>query len=473
MNLTGAKKLDNSQSVKPFGLSDKLGYLLGDLGNDFSFIFASSYLMIFYTKVWGVSASLVGMLFLVSRCIDAFTDVTMGTIVDKARPTKDGKFRPWIKRMAGPVAIMSFLMYQSSLANASMTVKVVVMFVTYILWGSIFYTAINIPYGSMASAITEVPEERASLSTWRSLGANFAGVAIGTITPQIIYYADANGNQLVSPERFTMVAGVFSILAIICYALCFILTTERVKFESNDKKEKVSIVKNLGVILKNKALLAIIGAAIVLLLSMLMSQTMNQYLFADYFKNINALSTLSMLGLPVSLMLASVIVKIAAKFGKREVSMMGMFLAGGICIIAYFAKITNPWIFVGLYILLTLGSNAFNMLIWAKITDVIDYNEILTGKSDDGTIYGVYSFARKIGQALAGGLGGFALTFIGYNSLAATQTVEVTNGIYTVATLFPGVCYIIVALILMFAYPLTKKVVEENSAKLAAMRESR
>ena len=473
MNLTGAKKLDNSQSVKPFGLSDKLGYLLGDLGNDFSFIFASSYLMIFYTKVWGISASLVGLLFLVSRCIDAFTDVTMGTIVDKARPTKDGKFRPWIKRMAGPVAIMSFLMYQSSLANASMTVKVVVMFVTYILWGSIFYTAINIPYGSMASAITEVPEERASLSTWRSLGANFAGVAIGTITPQIIYYADANGNQLVSPERFTMVAGVFSILAIICYALCFILTTERVKFESNDKKEKVSIVKNLGVILKNKALLAIIGAAIVLLLSMLMSQTMNQYLFADYFKNINALSTLSMLGLPVSLMLASVIVKIAAKFGKREVSMMGMFLAGGICIIAYFAKITNPWIFVGLYILLTLGSNAFNMLIWAKITDVIDYNEILTGKRDDGTIYGVYSFARKIGQALAGGLGGFALTFIGYNSLAATQTVEVTNGIYTVATLFPGVCYIIVALILMFAYPLTKKVVEENSAKLAAMRESR
>ena len=128
---------------------------------------------------------------------------------------------------------------------------------------------------------------------------------------------------------------------------------------------------------------------------------------------------------------------------------------------------------MGLYILLTLGSNAFNMLIWAKITDVIDYNEILTGKRDDGTIYGVYSFARKIGQALAGGLGGFALTFIGYNSLAATQTVEVTNGIYTVATLFPGVCYIIVALILMFAYPLTKKVVEENSAKLAAMRESR
>ena len=153
MNLTEARNIE-LRDEKPFGFKDKLGYLLGDLGNDFAFMITSMYLMIFYTKVWGVSASTVGVLFLVSRCLDAFTDIGMGTIVDKAKPTKDGKFRPWIKRMAGPVALMSFLMYQSSLANASMTVKVVVMFVTYILWGSVCYTAINIPYGSMASAIT-------------------------------------------------------------------------------------------------------------------------------------------------------------------------------------------------------------------------------------------------------------------------------------------------------------------------------
>ena len=110
------------------------------------------------------------------------------------------------------------------------------------------------------------------------------------------------------------------------------------------------------------------------------------------------------------------------------------------------------------------------MLIWANLTDIIDYNEIITGKRDDGTIYGIYSFSRKIGQALAGGLGGFALTFIGYNSMAASQTAEVTSGIYTISTLFPGVCYVIIALILMFFYPLTKKVVEENAAKLSTMR---
>ncbi len=141
------------------------------------------------------------------------------------------------KKNGRPVALASFLMYQSSLAGASMTVKVVVMFTaTYILWGSLCYTAINIPYGSMASAMTDVPEERAALSTWRSLGANFASIIIGSVVPQIIYSADANGNQIVSGSKFTLVAGVFSICALLCYMICYTLTTERIKLEPTKKR---------------------------------------------------------------------------------------------------------------------------------------------------------------------------------------------------------------------------------------------
>ena len=465
--------MKNSKQVKPFGFKDKFGYLCGDLGNDFGFMFTSMYLMLFYTKVWGVPASIVGILFLVSRFLDAFTDITMGTIVDKAKPTKDGKFKPWIKRMSGPFAIMTFLMYQSSLASASMNVKIIVMFVTYILWGSVFYTAINIPYGSMASAITNDPKERASLSTWRSMGASFASLIIGSLAPQFIYYADANGNQLVSPTNFTIIAGIFSVCAFIFYMICFALTTERVKFEDNNAQEKVSIIKNLGVILKNKALLAIVASSIVLLLSQLMMGTMNQYLYADYFKNINALSISSAAGLPVALLIAAVIVKLAAKVGKKEIGVIGMIFSSLLYLIAFALKITNPWVYVAISIIATLGTNSFNMLMWANITDIIDYNEVLTGKRDDGTIYAVYSFSRKIGQALAGGLGGFALSFIGYNSAAAVQTTEVTSSIYSMATLFPGVCYLIVALIIAFAYPLNKKLVEENASKLSEMRKAK
>ena len=150
-----------------------------------------------------------------------------------------------------------------------------------------------------------------------------------------------------------------------------------------------------------------------------------------------------------------------------------MLFAGAMYIIAFVLRLTNPWIFVSIAILATIGTTAFNMLILANITDIIDYQELLTGKRDDATIYGMYSFSRKIGQALAGGLGGFVLTYLGYNSAAATQTVAVTEAIYTVSSLLPGVCYLSIGLILAFAYPLSKKVVDQNSSKLAQMRQSK
>ena len=145
-------------AVRPFGMRDKLGYMFGDFGNDFTFMLSSSFMMVFYTDIMGVPSAIVGLLMMVARFVDAFTDVAMGQIVDRAKPTKDGRFRPWIKRMCGPVAIASFLIYQSEFAGMPMAFKVVWMFVTYLLWGSVFYTSINIPYGSMASAIS--PEAR-------------------------------------------------------------------------------------------------------------------------------------------------------------------------------------------------------------------------------------------------------------------------------------------------------------------------
>ena len=145
---------NSETSVRPFGMKDKIGYMFGDFGNDFTFILSSSFMLKFYTDVMGISAGLVGGLMMAARFIDAFTDVTMGQIVDRSRPTKDGKFRPWIKRMCGPVAIASFLIYLSSFADMAYGFRVFWMVVTYILWGSIFYTAVNIPYGSMASAIS-------------------------------------------------------------------------------------------------------------------------------------------------------------------------------------------------------------------------------------------------------------------------------------------------------------------------------
>lgn len=179
--------MKKTNTVRPFGIRDKVGYLFGDFGNDFTFIFSTMMLMKFYTDVMGVSAGIVGLVMTIARIVDAFTDVTMGRICDRSKTTENGKFKPWLRRMCIPVAFASFLIYQSALANAPMTLKIVYLFVTYILWGSIFYTSINIPYGSMASAISEEPDDRQSLSTFRTMGASLASTAIGVILPLVAY----------------------------------------------------------------------------------------------------------------------------------------------------------------------------------------------------------------------------------------------------------------------------------------------
>lgn len=463
--------IDIKQNTEPFGIKDKLGYMFGDFGNDFTFIFASSFLMVFYTDVLGISAGIVAILFVVARVVDAFTDITMGRIVDSSKTIKDGKFRPWIRRMCAPVTIASFLMYQSGLAGASATVKIVYMYVTYILWGSIFYTSINIPYGSMASAISSDPKDRASLSTFRSVGATLAGLVIGVGVPMILYYTDAAGNKVVIPERFTIIAGVFSLLAIVCYIICYKWTTERIKVEIPKEKVKGSAKQTIQALAGNRALLAIILAAIMLLLSQLIGQTLNNYLFADYFRNTQALSFINMLGTVTVLILAPFAGVISAKFGKKEVSAIATFIAGITYFVLFILKIRNPYLYCGIAIVIYLGQGYFNLVIWALITDVIDYQEVKTYKREDGTVYAVYSFARKLGQALAGGIGGMALEWIGYESGVNGQTDAVRMGIYNITTIVPAVSFIAVALILQFLYPLTRKRVEENTIELKRRHE--
>ena len=224
--------------MRPFGIRDKLGYMFGDFGNDFTFIFAGTYLMVFYTKVLGISGAAVGTLFLAARVVDAFTDVTMGRLVDKMRPARDGRFRPWIRRMCIPVAVASTLMYLYAVKDWSYGAKMTYVVITYLLWSSFCYTAINIPYGSMASVISSEAGDRASLSTFRSVGASLASLVIGILVPLYIYQTDALGNQVVIPERFTITAVVLGIGAVVCYVLCYVMCEERVAFETKEERKQ-------------------------------------------------------------------------------------------------------------------------------------------------------------------------------------------------------------------------------------------
>ncbi len=456
------------QAVRPFGIRDKMGYLFGDFGNDFTFILSTMILMKFYTDVMGVSAGAVGTIMMIARFADAFTDVTMGRICDRHRGNKNGKFKPWILRMCGPVAVASFLMYQSALAGAPQWVKIGYLFITYILWGSVFYTAINIPYGSMASAISEAPGDRQSLSTFRTMGGMLAGVIIGVGLPLIAYEKSAEtGKENLIGGRVTIAAGAFSVLAVICYLLCYNLVTERVRPQvSEDVFRNNSVGQMLKNALGNRALLSIIVASVFMLLAQLTMQNMAGYVFPEYYNSAKAQSASTVTMMVGMLIAASAAKPLAERFGKAEVSTVSNFFAAAVCFVMFFVRPKNVWVYIGLQSLCWLGLGVFSMVSWALITDVIDYSELKNGIREDGSVYAMYSFARKLGQAVAAGLSGWLLTAIGYNETAAqqgeAQTARVLNGIFNISTLVPAVGFLLLALVLWFWYPLHKKQVDAN-----------
>lgn len=431
--------MSEKNNVRPFGFKDKIGYMFGDFGNDFTFILSSSFMLKFYTDVMGIHAAVVGVLMMAARFVDAFTDVAMGQIVDRSKPTKDGKFKPWLRRMCGPVAISSFLVFQSGFANMPYLFKVVWMIVTYILWGSIFYTSINIPYGSMASAISADAKDRASLSTWRSIGSTLAGLVIGVGTP-LFAYETVNGNTILSGNRMTIIAGVFSVMAVICYMLCFKLATERVEVPQNNTKFNFGdLMKSL---VTNRSLIGIIAAAILLLLVMLTMQGMNAYLFPNFYGNVAAQSVAALAGSLVMLVVcAPLATKLSAKYGKKELAIGSCLFGAVVYLICWVLKPENPYTYVVFYVVANIGVGFFNMVIWAMITDVIDDAEVKNGVREDGTIYSVYSFARKIGQALSSGMIGALLSVTGYSAATAFNP-EVVNGIFNMTCIIPAIGFV-------------------------------
>ncbi len=458
----------NKKTLRPFGFRDKLGYMFGDFGNDFTFILSTMILLKFYTDVMGVAAGVVGTLMMVARFVDAVTDVAMGRICDRSRVTAVGKFKPWLMRMCVPVAIASFLMYAPGLAENvtdwSYTTRVIWLVVTYLLWGSFCYTGINIPYGSMASAVSPEPGDRQSLSTFRTIGGTLAGLFIGIGLP-LVAYVD---NRL-DGTRVALAAAIFSVLAVVCYILCYKLVTERVVPEEGSKAEISSVGQMIRSAFTNRALISIIVASVVMLLAQLTMQNMVSYVYPDYYEAAK-MQTVGSMVMMIGMFIAAAIAKpLANRFGKAELGVASSVLGALVCVVVWIMK-PSIYVYMVMMAVFWLFLGIFSMINWALITDVIDYSELRNGKREDGSIYAMYSFARKCGQALASGVSGWLLTAIGYNSeLAAAggkQTREVLDGIFSISNLVPAVGLLLLAAVLWFWYPLHKKQVDSNVAAL-------
>ena len=292
-------------------------------------------------------------------------------------------------------------------------------------------------------------------------------MVIGVVLPMFVYYVDAEGNTVLSGNNMAIAGVICSICAVICYLLCYNLTTERVKIEK--ETEKFNLVHLVKYLVSNRALIGIIVAAIMLLLSQLTLSGMGQYIYPNYFGSKEALSTANMITAVLTIILAFVLPSFVDKVGKKELAIFGGVVGSVALIAAFLVHTDNLAVWIGFYAVAYFGIAFFNVVCWAMITDVIDDAEVRTGKRSDGTIYAVYSFARKLGQAASSGLTGGLLTLIGYSKETAFDP-DVVNGIYNITCIVPAAGFILLSLALAFIYPLNRKKVAQNVEYLKKKR---
>lgn len=458
------KEVLESSKVKPFGMQDKVGYMLGDFGNSLLFNFIGSYLLVFYTDAFGISAAAVGTLMALSRVWDAINDPMMGVIVDKRKRTKDGKFRPYLKYMGIPLGIFTILTFLV-IPNMPQGMKLPYAYITYIGFG-MAYTAINIPYGSLASVMTNDPVQRTELSTWRNLAATFSMIILMILTPKLVF--DASGS--VSVKGFLIASVLYAVIANIAYRCSYSMTTERIVVEVKENAPKSNFGETLKTLCTNRALIGLILSSLGSLTAMFIPNALNAYLFKDYFQQPGLLSIAGLLPMVGTFAVLPFASKLVAKFGKKNVATYSGILSIVPYAILVFFPSKNVWMYLGLITISGFGLALYNMLVWALVGDVVDYQEYLSGKREEGTVYAAYSLARKLVQAIVGSIGGFALAAIGYQSGAATQTPEVAESIRTIITVVPLIGFIFGTVCLKFVYNLSNKTLNEVNEELERRR---
>lgn len=452
---------------------DKLGYAMGDVGSLFVFSLVTTLLQVYYTDVLHITPALIMVLFTVARIWDAINDPMWGRIVDTRKVSEQGRYRPWLLRLAVPLAVSAVLMFLK-IPGLTQTGYFIYACVTYIIFGML-YTGVNIPYGSMASVITTDEKERGSLSVFRSVGSifgNIPSILMASLCYVAIIAPDGTPGKQLDYTKLLIGVCLTAVLCVIAFIVCYKLSKERVPAPAAQKREKGeswAIIKGL---FKNRAFMSLCVASMLLLAAQMFTQSYYVYLFKDYFAAPGLFSLVLVCQyLPVAvLMFFSG--RLSEKFGRKEICALGMGLAGVANLVLYFMHTTNPYVFLLVCFISGIGSTFFFLQVWALAADVIDDYEVSTGKREDATTYAFYSFARKLGQTVAGILANAALIWIGYNELTGIQSESTTNGMYSLSVLIPAILYLLMFAALWFWYPLGKNRLKELQAqKEAHLRE--
>lgn len=428
-------------------MKERICYGVGDFASNMMHAPVNSFFTYFLTNVAGIEAGIVGTLLLLSRMLDGVSDLAVGTLMEKIH-SKHGKARPWLLWWCIPFAVSLVLMF--SAPDFGTTGKIVYAFLTYNLAVTIVYTAINLPFGSLAALMTKNQTERGYLNISKMVFAFGGAMVVNAATLPLVKYF---GNDSLAWQKTFIIYGV---VALICFLTVFFKTREVVTetAEEQGKVENISIKKALISLFRNKYWVQ-------LLFVFFLNNMMNAFIgvnvyYAQYIMNdTNLVGTLSLFQNIASFVAFAACTVIIRKVGKQKMALAGVFLS----LIGYALVLINPTSYVVLYgsaIIKGLGNATLSGVIYGMLADTVEYNDWKSGIRAEGLVFSANSIGIKVGSGIGSAILGWVLAACGFVSTAAVQPESVLTGIRVIFLYVPLIVFGAMFVILLF-YKLDKE----------------
>jgi len=474
------KKLD-ANGHRKFGIRDSVAYAAGDLGCNMSFALKGT-MALFWTQIMGMGLW-YSLLLVIVQVWDAINDPLIGSVIDAdRRKYKRNKFLAYI--WFGSIGLIvggacCFLPFP----QAPVWAKFIIFIAGYVIWDA-FYTIANVPYGSLLSLISKEPADRASLSAWRSIGSMVGNMLPMVILPFIMYNADGSLNGV----RVFLAALIMGVLGFFCFQFMIRNTEIRVETEVtlNEDQPKFNVWEALKNFVKNRPAVGATVAAMGMFIGMQGAATAVSVVFQIYFKNPQISGIVQLFAMIPIVLFTPLARKMVTRFGKKELSVVGAICSiiggAGLFIIVPDNTGLDLIIYVLCQLVYSLGLGIYSTVSWAMMGDAIDYNEWKTGKREEGVVYSLHSFFRKLAQGIGPAVALVIMSALGYVNNATDPVtgeafIDVTLLSWDVAVnlrVLVAVLFLVSAVLqfigLALVYNLDKKTLAKMNEELAARK---
>jgi len=455
-------------------LKEKIGYGFGDMASSMFWKLFGSYLMIFYTDVFGLPAAVVGTLFLVTRVWDSAFDPIVGVVADRTH-SRWGKFRPYLLFLAIPFSVIGVLTFVTP--SFGDNGKLVYAYVTYSLMMMV-YSAINVPYASLLGVMSDNPKERNTLSTYRMAFAYIGSfIALLLFMPMVNFWSGHSKEIADQQQGWTLAVAVIAVMCALLFIGCFALTRERVKALHEKQAPLKEDLKDLW---KNRPWWILLGAGVAALVFNSIRDGATVYYF-KYFIVEEDFQTISFFGVSFVLSglylsvgqianIAGVILAapVSNRIGKKQTYMGSMAIATVLSILFFWFDKDNLALIFTFQILISICAGSIFPLLWSMYADCTDYSELKTGNRATGLIFSSSSMSQKFGWAIGSALTGWLLSYFGFVA-NEVQQAEAIQGIKMFMSFLPAAGTLL-SIVFISMYPLSEKKMLEISAALKSRR---